>query len=116
MTKGATWCRTEEQEHKLGGDPVLMVCESETCYSSFTCSLLSDRKSVIQLQVESGMLSRESFSCSSAGMMVLKAEQTGSWHRFQGIPDAGRCTGGPCTVHSIVYRPVGSGGELQGVQ
>lgn len=49
-------------------------------------------------------------------LMVLKAEQTGSWHRFLGIPDAGRCTGGPCTVHSIVCRLVVSVGELQGVQ
>ncbi|CAB1422356.1 unnamed protein product [Pleuronectes platessa] len=32
------------------------------------------RKSVIHLQVESGTLSRESFSCSRFGMIVLKAE------------------------------------------
>src|SRR4029434_11313041 len=38
------------------------------------CGLLSDRKSVIHWQVESGTLSWESLSCSRAGMMVLKAE------------------------------------------
>ena len=59
------WCtvrREGEKEHSLGGDPVLMVHESETCDPSLTCCFLSDRKSVIHLQMESGTLSWESLS------------------------------------------------------
>src|SRR4029434_5650452 len=44
------------------GEPVLIVLESETCFPSLTRCLLSDRKSVIHLQVESGTLSWESLS------------------------------------------------------
>lgn len=47
------------------GDPVLMVRESETCFTIFTCCLLSDRKSVSLMQVESGMCSWESLFYSS---------------------------------------------------
>src|SRR4029434_10371696 len=86
-----------------------MVLESETYFPSLTCCLLSDRKSVIHLQVESGTLSWESLSCSraevhkqdpgvgSCGVQVLENEVKGH-------------------VYCIVYRPVGSVGKLQGVQ
>jgi len=63
----------EEQRRKntaLGGTSA----ESEMCFPSSICCFLSDRKSVIHLQVESGTLSWESFSSSRAGMIVLKAE------------------------------------------
>ena len=53
---------------------VLMVRGSETCFPSFTHCLLSDRKSVIHLQIESGKLSCEILSWSRAGIMVLNAE------------------------------------------
>lgn len=36
---------------------MLMVMESETCFPSYMCCFLSDRKSVIHLQVETSTLS-----------------------------------------------------------
>jgi len=53
---------------------VLMVQESEICFPSITCCFLLDRKSVIHLQVESGMLHWESYSCSRTGLIVVTAE------------------------------------------
>ncbi len=77
MTGGAAvGIQEEEQRRKKTlpwGDPVPLVHESETCLPSFMCCLLSDRTSVIHLHVESGMISWESFSCSRAGIMVLKS-------------------------------------------
>lgn len=43
----------------------LMTWESETCFLSFTYCFLSERKSVIHLQVESGTLMWESLSSST---------------------------------------------------
>ena len=51
-----------------------MVQDSEMCFPSLTCCFLSDRKSVIHLQVESGTASWISLSCNRDGMIVLKAE------------------------------------------
>jgi len=53
-----------------------MVGDSETCFPSLTCCFLLDRKSVIHLQVDSGMLSWESLSCSRAGLIVLNVLKT----------------------------------------
>ena len=56
------------------GEPLLMVSGLEVGFPSFSCCFLSDRKSVIHLQVESGTLSWESLSCSRAWMMLLNTE------------------------------------------
>ncbi|KAF7643464.1 hypothetical protein LDENG_00239040 [Lucifuga dentata] len=81
MTGGAAvGVQGEEQRRK----------DSETCLPSLTCCQLSDRKSVIHLQVESG--SWESLSCSRAGMIVLNAELKSTnriLDRFPGSPGAG---------------------------
>ena len=44
------------------GDPVLIVWDTDKCFPSFTRCFLSDRKSVIHLQVELGTWSWESLS------------------------------------------------------
>lgn len=50
----------------------LGVRELETCFASFTYDFLSDRKSVLHLEVWSDTFNCESFSCSRAAMMILK--------------------------------------------
>ena len=97
------------------GEPVLMVWESETCFPSLTCCLLSDRKSVIHLQVESGTLSWESLSYSNDGVEgraeVHKQDSGLGSCGVQVLEDKVKGH-----VYCIVYRPVGSVGKLQGVQ
>ena len=51
---------------------MLMVLESKMCFPSFKCCLLSDRKSVIHLQMESGMCSWEGLSFSRTRIMGVK--------------------------------------------
>ena len=87
------------------GEPVLIDWKSETCSHSFTCCFLSDRKSVILLMKQSqddGVKGRAEIhtqdpGVGSCGVQVLEDVMEGQ-------------------VDCIVYRPVGSVGELQGVQ
>ncbi len=80
------WCtgrRAEGKEHRLEKS------ESETCFPSFMCCLLLDRKSVIHLQVESGTLNWESLSCSRA---VLTSNLPPLIHHLWPIPPLTYCS------------------------
>ncbi len=69
------WCtgrRVEVKGHNLEGNRCWWS-ESQRHVSPARC-VQSDRKSVIHLQVESGMFSWESLSFSTARMIVLKAK------------------------------------------
>lgn len=66
--------KSREEKTQASGEPVLMLCESETCFPALTSFFLSVRKSVIDLQVESNTFSWENLCCSKVGMKVeLKA-------------------------------------------
>ena len=74
MTGGAAVGVQGEEQRRKDAALRRSGADAETCVPSLTYCFLSDRKSEIHLQVESGTFSWESLSCSSAGMMVLKAE------------------------------------------
>ena len=86
-----------------------MDCESETCFPSFTCCFLSDRKSVIHLQVESGTLSWESCvdDCVEGRAEIHKQDPGVGTCEIQVLEDVVKGQ-----VDCIVYRPVGSVGKL----
>lgn len=100
--------QVEEQTgggHSLG----VLLCS----FPSFTyCFLLP---SVTHLQVLSGTFSRESLSCSWAGMTVSNTESTN--RILASVPAESRCWKTKCRagVYCIVSRPGGSVGELQAV-
>lgn len=70
VTAGCRWEKSSGERTQ----PWVWSGSQRHVFPRLMCCLLSGRKSMINLQVESDTLSCESLSCNRAGMIVLKAE------------------------------------------
>ena len=115
MTGGAAVYREKSRGERTQpwGEPVLMSCELKMCFPSFTCCFLSDRKSVIHLQVvrhtQLGelLLKQSQDDCVEGRAEIQKQDPGVGTCGIQVLEDVVKDQ-----VDCIVYRPVGSVGKL----